>query len=151
MGVDPGVSGASVVLSIAEGNVQGVLRHDSTLADWAEWWTGLQIEGHVLFGVLERVSAMPQQGVSSTFKFGTSFGQSTMSLVFAKVPYDLVTPGVWQRNMSCLSKGDKNITKARAQQLFPHTKITHRNADALLIAEYARRLYLERHVSIVQS
>jgi hypothetical protein len=38
-----------------------------------------------------------------------------------------------------LSKGDKNVTKRKAQELFPSLKITHATADALLIAEYLRR------------
>jgi hypothetical protein len=39
-----------------------------------------------------------------------------------------------------MSKGDKNVTKRRAQQLFPQLKVTHAIADALLIAEYGRRV-----------
>jgi hypothetical protein len=42
--------------------------------------------------------------------------------------------------MQCLTGGDKNISKRRAQELFPSLKITHAVADALLIAEYGRRL-----------
>ncbi len=44
----------------------------------------------------------------------------------------------WQKEMGCLTKGDKNVTKRRAQELFPTLKITHAIADALLIAEYGR-------------
>jgi hypothetical protein len=39
-----------------------------------------------------------------------------------------------------MTKGDKNITKRKAQELFPEIKITHAIADSLLIAEYGRRL-----------
>ena len=45
--------------------------------------------------------------------------------------------------MSWLSKGDKNVTKSRAQELFPELKITHAIADALLIAEYGRRVRID--------
>ncbi len=38
-----------------------------------------------------------------------------------------------------LTKGDKNVSKRRAQELFPALKVTHAIADALLIAEFARR------------
>jgi len=41
--------------------------------------------------------------------------------------------------MGCLTKGDKNVSKRRAQELFPALKVTHAIADALLIAEFARR------------
>jgi hypothetical protein len=37
------------------------------------------------------------------------------------------------------TKGDKNVSKRRAQELFPQLKVTHATADALLIAEYGRR------------
>jgi hypothetical protein len=37
----------------------------------------------------------------------------------------------------------KNKHKAKAAQLFPRVKITHSNADALLIAEHARRQYVK--------
>jgi hypothetical protein len=46
---------------------------------------------------------------------------------------------VWQGALECLSGGSKNVTKLRAQQLFPGEKVTHGSADALLIAEYGRR------------
>jgi hypothetical protein len=58
----------------------------------------------------------------------------------AGIPYDLVLPVKWQTAMSCRTKGDKNVSKARAQQLFPDVKVTHAIADALLIAEFCRRV-----------
>ena len=38
--------------------------------------------------------------------------------------------------MKCLTKGDKNVTKSAAQRLYPDRKITHADADAILIARY---------------
>jgi hypothetical protein len=43
---------------------------------------------------------------------------------------------VWQKSLGCLTHGDKNVSKAAAQRLFPGMKITHATADALLIAYY---------------
>ncbi len=60
-------------------------------------------------------------------------------LIASRIPFEEVTPQKWQKTLSCLSRGDKNITKAKAQQLFPGLRVTHATADALLIAEYARR------------
>lgn len=37
-------------------------------------------------------------------------------------------------------QGDKNVTKAAAQRLFPDQKVVHATADAMLLAEYARRV-----------
>ena len=92
-----------------------------------------------LFATIEAVHAFPKQGVSSTFKFGVNYGLLRGLMIAGAIPFEEVSPLKWQREMACLSKGDKNITKARAQQLFPGIKITHATADALLIAEYARR------------
>ena len=89
---------------------------------------------------LEKVGAMPRQGVSSTFKFGTSYGFCLGLLTSLLVPFEEVTPAKWQQVMKCRSGGDKKITKAAAQRLFPRMKVTHKNADALLIAEYGRRV-----------
>ena len=89
--------------------------------------------------LLEKVNAMPGQGVSSTFKFGCSFGELRMALVATHIPFELVTPAKWQREMGCLSGGDKKITRRRAQELFPAEKIPHWKADAILLAELARR------------
>ena len=130
MGIDPGYSGAVVVVG-EDGSL-----HD-TEHDIAEFVA--RSAKHVEFAVLERVSAMPRQGVSSTFKFGTSYGFCRALLVCYKVPFELVTPATWQQVMKCRSKGDKNVTKAAAQRLFPRQKVVHANADAMLIAEYARR------------
>jgi crossover junction endodeoxyribonuclease RuvC len=88
--------------------------------------------------VLEQVHAMPKQGVTSTFTFGEGYGALQMALTAAGIPFTRVTPQKWQKHMQCLTKGDKNVSKARAQELFPHIKVTHAIADALLIAKYAQ-------------
>jgi hypothetical protein len=85
---------------------------------------------------IEKVGAMPKQGVSSTFKFGRGYGFLRGCITALALPWNEVAPGVWQRKLGCLSGGDKNVTKSRAQQLYPHLRITHATADALLIASY---------------
>jgi len=77
--------------------------------------------------------------VASSFKFGQGFGHLEMALTAAKIPFTYVTPQKWQKELGCLTGGDKNVSKSRAQQLFPHIKCTHAISDALLIAEYCRR------------
>jgi hypothetical protein len=59
-----------------------------------------------------------------------------MGLTAAKLPFERVRPQVWQKTMQCMSKGDKNVTKRRAQELFPDIKVTHATADGLLIMSY---------------
>jgi crossover junction endodeoxyribonuclease RuvC len=98
------------------------------------------------FAVLEKVHAMPRQGVSSSFKFGDSFGTCRTLLSCARVPYELVTPQRWQKSMGCRTGGDKRISRDAAQRLHPRIRVTHWNADALLLAEYARRLHNSRKI-----
>lgn len=90
--------------------------------------------------LIERVHSMPAQGIVSAFTFGKGYGGLRMAMVASFIPFEEVTSRVWQQALGCLSGGDKNVTKARAQQLFPNLKITHAIADALLICEYLRRL-----------
>lgn len=136
IGVDPGKSGA--VAFISDAGVWAV-RNKETLHDISAAIREAVSSHDRAFAVLEKVHAMPKQGVSSTFKFGQSFGQLEGILSTLGVPFELVTPRKWQQSLSCLSGGDKNVTKARAQQLFPDIKIIHATADAYLLAEYSRR------------
>lgn len=88
---------------------------------------------------LEQVHSMPGQGVASSFKFGQGYGALEMALTAAGIPFERVSPQKWQKALGCLTKGNKNVSKRKAQELFPQMKVTHATADALLIAEYGRR------------
>ncbi len=92
------------------------------------------------FAYLEHVASRPKQSAPAMFKFATHYGMLRAFLTARGIPYETVTPGKWQRAMSCLSGGDKKVTYRRAQELFPQFKITHAIADALLIADYGRRV-----------
>jgi Holliday junction resolvasome RuvABC endonuclease subunit len=140
LGIDPGKSGALAIVD-SDGKHVDHIKLIETLDDVWSWLVEHHFAGNgISFAVLEKVHAMPRQGVSSTFKFGQSFGACEALLTAAGVRHELVTPAKWQQAMGCRTKGDKNVSKRRAQQLWPKVKITHANADALLIAEYARRL-----------
>lgn len=80
-----------------------------------------------------------KQGVVSAYTFGFGTGIIYGVLASLRIPFEEVSPLKWQTAMGCRTGGNKNISKAKAQQLFPHLKVTHANADALLIAEYCRR------------
>lgn len=137
LGVDPGASGAIAAITPA-----GVcwVKLSETPADVSDFLRDLKAKwGREVIGCLERVNAMPGQGVSSTFKFGWSAGFVEGLLVAHGVPFSHVSPAKWQGALGCRTGGDKNVSKRRAQELWPGTKITHTNADALLLAEYARR------------
>lgn len=140
IGVDPGMSGAIAAID-GSGNIVRVVKNDGTERDTYEAFLGF--DELVGIAVIERVHSMPKQGVSSSFKFGVSYGFLRGCLIASGVRFAEVSPQKWQAAMACRTGGDKNISKSRAQQLFPGYKITHANADALLLAEYARtKLYL---------
>lgn len=111
-----------------------------TERDILDWF---RKHGCLSTAMLEKVHAMPKQGVSSTFKFGVGYGGLRMALTAMAIPFDEVTPQRWQKEMGCLTGGDKNISKRKAEDLFPNIRITHAIADALLIAEYARRIHVQ--------
>jgi crossover junction endodeoxyribonuclease RuvC len=92
-----------------------------------------------MVAMLEQVHSMPGQGVSSSFKFGEGYGKLQMALCAAGIPYQRVTPQKWQKDLQCLTKGDKNVSKRRAQELFPQIKVIHALADGLLIGLYCKR------------
>jgi len=137
IGIDPGKSGAIACLSTDM--PPEYIKNSETLYDLAEFLSS--IEGDKM-AMIEKVNAMPGQGVTSTFTFGESYGQLTGLLVALRIPFEVCRPAVWQKAMQCRSGGNKNITKAKAQSLFPDTKIIHANADAILLAEYCRRMKL---------
>jgi crossover junction endodeoxyribonuclease RuvC len=95
------------------------------------------------FSVIEKVSAMPGQGVTSMFTFGMGFGGLQAVLATLDSPFALVRPQVWQ---SAVFKGlDKKLGKARSiiycQQRWPDQgKLRDGPADALCVAIYARSL-----------
>jgi hypothetical protein len=88
---------------------------------------------------IEQVHSSPQMGVKSAFTFGQGYGRLEMALTCASIPFERVRPQVWQKALGCLTKGDKNVSKRRAQELYPQLKITHATADALLIATYGTK------------
>jgi crossover junction endodeoxyribonuclease RuvC len=139
IGIDPGKSGGIAVIGPSGAKAFKMPESDADLLDLLSSICPL---GSPRFALLEKVHAMPGQGVTSTFTFGEGFGKLQMALCAAKIPYQFITPAKWQKFLGCMTKGDKNVSKAAAQRLFPDIKVTHAIADALLIAEYNRRTYL---------
>ena len=142
-GIDPGKSGSISAIWDDGGAYMQHCKLNGTEADVAQFVQ--DFDGQSAHAMIERVSSSPQMGVVSAFTFGRSYGFLRGLLAGLKIPYSEVSPQKWQAAMSCRSKGDKNVTKARAQQLWPTIKITHANADSLLIAEYARLEWMRTH------
>lgn len=151
IGVDPGVGGGIAAVD-DRGSPLRAVRMPETERDVLDVLRELSGRGEAR-AVLERVWSSPQQGVASAFTFGRNYGAVRLALVACEIPFDEVTPMRWQAALGCLIRGrgrrqiqdvdltaKKNAHKRRAQELFPAWPITHAVADALLLAEYARRI-----------
>lgn len=156
IGIDPGASGGIALIAgpLAVGTVcVGGKEWVSTNADRLEFAQKMPASDAELLetlremarsrpaprAVVELVRSSPQMGVVSAFSFGGAYRAVKVALLAVGIPFEEVTPAKWQRAMGCLSKGDKNVCKRKASELFPGVKVTLWNADALLIAEYGRR------------
>jgi hypothetical protein len=98
--------------------------------------------------MIEAVHSMPGNAAQSMFKFGMNYGALRLALIAAGIPFESVRPEVWQKGMGIPSKRTTSSTKsehktylyARAQELFPREKFRRDVADAVLLAEYCRRI-----------
>jgi len=142
IGIDPGQSGGLILL---DGVMVKATPMPATERDIWDWFDHQDI-GTAPQAIIEKVHSMPRQGVVSSFKFGLGYGGLRMALIAACIPFDEVTPQVWQRALGIPSRLKtetptkwKNRLKAKAQQLYPRLEVTLKTADALLIATYCQR------------
>jgi crossover junction endodeoxyribonuclease RuvC len=98
--------------------------------------------------VVEQVGAMPGQGVTSMFSFGTSFGIVLGVVAALRLPLELVRPATWKRDMGL--NRDKETSRLKALQLFPDAaqmlkrKKDEARAEALVLGLwFARRLQVQ--------
>ena len=142
IGIDPGTNGG--IAWIADGK-PCVEKMPDSLRDLWDLICDITnhprstVDGRKYKAYIEQVHSSPQMGVKSAFTFGNGFGHLEMALTAAGIPFERVRPQVWQKAMGCMTKGDKNVSKRKAQELFPSMKITHATADALLIASYGAK------------
>jgi crossover junction endodeoxyribonuclease RuvC len=142
LGIDPGKSGGFALITETGGIAYAFDKHTPT--DIVQILR--LVAPTIKIAYIERVSAMPKQGVVSVFTFGQNYGWWQGVLTALGIRIERVVPLKWQTYMGCRTGGDKNVSKARAQELFPEEKITHAVADALLIAEYGRRVQSNTNV-----
>ena len=147
IGIDPGKrGGVAVIKDLTDERIVEVHPYsDDTLkkvckeltADWK----------NVILCVVEKVGAMPGQGVTSTFNFGKSFGYILGVLEANGIPYQLISPQRWKKHFSLTN--DKNKSIQTAKRLFPSVSLLPTDrcrvesdgmAEALLMAEFARRM-----------
>ena len=96
--------------------------------------------------VIEQVSAMPGQGVTSMFNFGQSFGILKGVCSAMQLPMYFVRPAKWKKHFSLLN-AQKDASRTRAIEIFPYfssqlsKKKDSNKADAILIASFYYETY----------
>lgn len=142
VGIDPGVSGA--LAFIVDGAYSA-----HTFMPTVKLGKSSRVNASSLAGfiegvdpdlvAIERVNAMPGQGVSSMFSFGHAAGVLEGVVATLGLPCELVTPQAWKRHFGLIGS-EKDAARAKAVQLFPGAPLSRKKdgaiADALLIAEY---------------
>lgn len=154
IGVDPGLSGA-VALYDPDGPELHVIdmpthaitvgrskRRQLDLYQLGQWF---DLHGpSVKRAIIEEVSAMPKQGVSSTFAFGFAAG-AVQGIVAAQfIPMQLVRPHQWKRALGLTS--DKDASRRLASRMLPRfSSLWARvkddgRAEATLLAIYGSKM-----------
>lgn len=157
MGVDPGFGGACAVVDMdrrliidmidmpvfqkpSEARKQGFLTYLDVhkFASLIDMYAPM-----VALAVLEEPGAMPEQGLSSTFRFGHVCGQIHGALAGHYIPVALAKPGVWKNAMALTS--NKDDSRRRASMEFPAfgglwgLKKHNDRAEAALLCVYAHK------------
>ena len=145
IGIDPGKNGGVAV--IADDAVCGI-----QVEAWSDETFVLlmrEMSKYKCVAAVEKVGAMPGQGVTSMFSFGQSYGFILGVLTALGIGYQLVPPRKWKAEFGLLNT-QKQASVDVARRLFPgvNLKPTGRcrkdsdgMSDALLMAEYARRRF----------
>ena len=96
--------------------------------------------------IIEQVSAMPGQGVTSMFNFGQSFGILKGVCSAMQLPMYFVRPAKWKKYFN-LIKSEKDASRTKAIEIFPYfsselsRKKDSNKADAILISSFYYETY----------
>lgn len=155
LGIDPGKNGGLALIDSTGNVIQFKPMPDSVEGLWSLLSQTIMVGS---YAVLEQVGGyvgVPQPG-SRMFEFGRSYGECLMGLTAAGISYRLSSPQEWQGGLGIVSpwtKAEKaklgkkykaawkGFLVTEADRLFPKIKADAKTADALLIAEYARRSF----------
>lgn len=144
IGVDPGKHGAFAAIITAKYKPEiEVYPWDDV--NFAHRMSCYRKDSSGCMACVEKVGAMPGQGVSSMFSFGKSAGFIEGVFTALGIPYQLVPPQRWKKEFSLGS--DKAQSVETCKKLFPNVKLIPEGkrkeqdglAEALLMAEYAKR------------
>ena len=152
IGIDPGLSGAVAILDdlkifdifdmpiMSEGKKNKNQLNSAQLVNI--------IKKHILpngetFVIVEQVSAMPGQGVTSMFNFGQTFGSIKGICAALGLPIFYVRPAKWKKHFELINSS-KDASRTKVIEMYPSisARLTKKKdvnkADAILIARYFR-------------
>ena len=157
IGIDPGISGS--ICFFQDGKIIDVVEMP-TMTEGKK--NKKQVNGSQIFNeiserikkidkknikvVIEQVSAMPGQGVTSMFNFGQSFGILKGICSAMQLPMYFVRPAKWKKYFSLINS-EKDASRTRAIEIFPYfsselsRKKDSNKADAILIASFYYETY----------
>lgn len=152
LAIDPGANGAAA-FTTAHGDVVCVPFESPdtflhTLRDFAESNSdSCKIRIADMHCVVEKVGGYigKAQPASSAFRFGENYGFIQGVLRTLRIPYELVSPAVWQKAYPTHTKASEDKAQHKrelrdtASRLFPEIKVTLKTADALLLLDFARK------------
>ena len=151
IGIDPGISGS--ICFFENGKILDVIEMP-TMTDGKK--NKRQVNGSQIYNeitkrvnkserqirvVIEQVSAMPGQGVTSMFNFGQSFGILKGICSAMHLPVYYVRPAKWKKYFNLINS-EKDASRTRAIEIFPYfssqlsKKKDNNKADAILIASF---------------
>ena len=157
IGIDPGISGS--ICFFEDGKITDVIEMP-TMTEGKKnkkQVNGSQIYNEILKRInkfqkkdirviVEQVSAMPGQGVTSMFNFGQSFGILKGICSAMQLPIYFVRPAKWKKYFNLINS-EKDASRTRAIEIFPYfssqlsKKKDANKADAILIASFFYETY----------
>ena len=156
IGIDPGISGSicffedGKIIEVIEMPVMTEGKKNKKQVNGAqiynEFLKRINKKEDEIRVVIEQVSAMPGQGVTSMFNFGQSFGILKGICSAMQIPMFFVRPAKWKKYFNLINS-QKDASRTRAIEIFPYfsTQLSKKKdsnkADAILIASF----YYETH------
>ena len=162
IGIDPGISGSicffedGKILEVIEMPVMTEGKKNKKQVNGAqiynEFLKRINRKHDEIRVVIEQVSAMPGQGVTSMFNFGQSFGILKGICSAMQLPMFFVRPVRWKKYFNLINS-QKDASRSRAIEIFPYfaTKLSKKKdsnkADAILIASFYHETHQKEDLS----
>jgi len=157
IGIDPGISGSicfldnGKILDVVEMPIMTDGKKNKKQVNGSQVYNEItkkitQFEKNKIRVVIEHVSAMPGQGVTSMFNFGQSFGILKGICTAMQLPMYFVRPAKWKKYFNLINS-EKDASRTRAIEIFPYfssqlsRKKDSNKADAILIASFYHETY----------